>query len=53
MGAAGFAVWAIRLRLTESPRWLEVHGRYEEADKITREIEERVMRERGLRELPR
>jgi len=52
MGIAGIAVWALRLRLTESPRWLETHGRYEEADRITRAIEERVMREKKLSQLP-
>ncbi len=52
MGVAGFVVWGLRLRLPESPRWLEVHGRYEEADAITSRIEESIKREKGLQELP-
>lgn len=52
MGIAGLAVWAIRLRLKESPRWLEMQGRYKEADQIMTGIEERVKRDENLKELP-
>ncbi|NON63470.1 MFS transporter [Acidianus sp. RZ1] len=52
MGIAGIMVWAVRLRLTESPRWLETHGKFEEADMITTQIEEKVKREKGISELP-
>ena len=52
MGIAGFAVWAVRLRLTESPRWLEIHGRYKEADEVMTHIEDRVKKELNLKELP-
>ncbi|HLH85898.1 MAG TPA: MFS transporter [Thermoplasmataceae archaeon] len=52
MGVAGFAVWAIRLRLTESPRWLETQGRFKEADQVMTHIEERVKAETGMKELP-
>lgn len=52
MGVAGLAVWVIRLRLDESPRWLEMQGKYKEADKIMTEIEERVKKDENLTELP-
>jgi len=38
-------VWFIRRGIPESPRWLEQHGRQEEADRAMQEIEERVRRE--------
>ena len=40
-------VWFIRRGIPESPRWLEQHGRQEEADRAMQEIEERVRRETG------
>ncbi|MFG2136919.1 MFS transporter [Streptomyces sp. NPDC048650] len=43
---AGF-LQLMRRQLPESPRWLTVHGREEEADRIVRGIEERVARESG------
>lgn len=46
------ATLLIRLRVPESPRWLERMGRVEQADRITTEIERRVMREKGLTVLP-
>ena len=49
--AAAVAVWVIRARLPESPRWLAAHGRAEEADRVVREIEAAVARETG-RPLP-
>src|SRR5580658_7951130 len=43
--------WFLRLGLPESPRWLAQHGRREEAERITRMIEQRVEASTG-RPLP-
>jgi putative MFS transporter len=40
-------VWFIRRGIPESPRWLEQHGREQEADRAMQEIEEHVRRETG------
>ena len=45
MGAAALIVWALRTKLDESPRWLEIKGRLEEAEAIVRKWEEAVKRE--------
>nr|WP_279433382.1 MFS transporter [Pseudomonas aeruginosa] len=45
-------VLAIRFLIPESPRWLEQAGRREQADRVLRDIEARVMRSLGLTELP-
>lgn len=52
MGALGLIVWIIRFRVPESPRWYESTGQAEKANALMNQIEERVKRERGLRELP-
>jgi putative MFS transporter len=44
-------VWFIRRSIPESPRWLEQHGREQEADRAMQEIEEKVRRETG-KDLP-
>jgi putative MFS transporter len=42
---AAAAVWAIRARLPESPRWLAAHGRTAEADAVMRGLEARIAAE--------
>lgn len=46
-GLGGVVVWLIQRGLPESPRWLEVHGRLAEADKVVAGIERRVEAEHG------
>jgi putative MFS transporter len=50
-GVGAIVVWFLRLGLPESPRWLAQHGRVADADRITSEMERRVMVETG-RSLP-
>ncbi|WP_202976040.1 MFS transporter [Rothia uropygialis] len=53
IGAAGALVTIfIRRRVPESPRWLDRKERYAEADAILSGMEQRVMAERNLSELP-
>ncbi|MEW6561116.1 MAG: MFS transporter [Pseudomonadota bacterium] len=48
IGAVGaIFIWFIRLRLPESPRWLEDKGRHHAADAILSRIERQVERETG------
>jgi MFS family permease len=47
----GVGILLVRRHVPESPRWLFIHGRAEEADRIVDEIEERVRGEDG-EELP-
>ncbi|HEY6893810.1 MAG TPA: MFS transporter, partial [Rhodanobacteraceae bacterium] len=41
-GALGFAILALRRFVPESPRWLVLHGRRQEAERIVAEIEARA-----------
>jgi putative MFS transporter len=48
IGSAGAVfIWAIRLRLPESPRWLARHGRIADAERVTAAIEAKVSVEAG------
>jgi len=48
IGSAGaLASWWLRRGLPESPRWLALHGRHEEADRVLAGIEARVSRDTG------
>ncbi len=49
-GALG--AWWLRLQLPESPRWLALNGRLQEADAIVTDIEARVARDLGTTILP-
>ncbi len=49
----GMGILLVRRYLPESPRWLLVHGRANEANQVVREIEAQVQRQTGGAPLPK
>ena len=48
VGVGALIVWYLRKRMPESPRWLETHGRSEEAERVLGAIEAEVARTKTL-----
>jgi len=53
MGAVlGLAILFVRRYVPESPRWMMMHGRFEEAEQVVGMIEHEIMREDRIQSLP-
>ncbi|MFF2512129.1 MFS transporter [Streptomyces sp. NPDC058086] len=48
----GLVILLVRRNVPESPRWLLIHGRQQEAEQLVASVEERVRADLGGRELP-
>src|SRR3954451_21057104 len=47
----GFTILLVRRNVPESPRWMFIHGRAEDAEKLVDDIERQVMDSTGVKEL--
>jgi MFS family permease len=50
--AMGFAILLVRRNVPESPRWLFIHGREKEAERVTKEIERDIVADTGQDLIP-